>query len=92
MQPRIDRDWRFPFSKPKIPRAKQEFFITKQMPHRQTRWTIASPTGGMGEGVTQVLNFGDPNVANPPPHPLDRQLSYRLGEGVAQVSYLLNVK
>lgn len=49
--------------------AKPRSRVTKRTLHGQTRWTIAPPTGEMGEGVTQVLSFGDPNDPNAPQHP-----------------------
>jgi len=49
--------------------AKPNSRVTKRTLHGQTRWSIAPPVGFLGEGVTQLLDFGDPNDGTSPLQP-----------------------
>lgn len=49
--------------------AKPGSRVSKKVINGYSHWTIAPPDAELGEGVTQVSEFGDPDVANPPQHP-----------------------
>jgi hypothetical protein len=49
--------------------AKPDSRVTRRILHGQTRWTIVSPVEVVGEGVTPVLTFDDPNEGTSPLQP-----------------------